>query len=197
MNKHEVVLGQIIEGDVSRDAIHIAVAPVVASSKLLPSQDIGMVDPQNNPTWVGACNNPIGIVDPFLTSVVITGTKFWMFLYPNTITSLRHDWTHPAFESVQSTDRVASLQWMKNFAAEHYYYPNYYTQGEKPVNYTAEEIINHATDFLKTGDKHVQQGSESLRDSTDSIEFWQHHEAITGIETGDNDRMDVPFCCTC
>ncbi len=200
MNKSEITLGKIIEGDANRDAIHIAVAPVVAISRLAPGQDIGFME-SDNQVLVGICDKPIGIVDPFLYRMVFKDQKFWMFLYPNTITSLRHDWTHPAFESVQSADKGTSLEssmkWMENFAAEHHYFPNYYTDGETSVPYTAEEIINHVTDFLKTGDRYVQQGSESLRDCTNSAEFWRHYERITGNDPGDDARKEVPFCCTC
>jgi uncharacterized protein (TIGR02996 family) len=92
-------LGSLIEdGDRRRDAIHIAVAPVTAAERLQPSQHVGLVS--HDTERVGAMRSPtscIGIVDPFLTQAVEEGQRFWLFLYPNTVTSLRHAWTHPAF----------------------------------------------------------------------------------------------------
>ena len=90
-------LGQLIEdGDRRRDAIHIAVAPVTAAGRLAPGQHVGLVE-EGNLELVGPCDRPIGAVDPFLAAEVEPGQRFWLFLYPNTITGLRHVWTHPAF----------------------------------------------------------------------------------------------------
>ena len=90
-------LGQLIEdGDRRRDAIHIAVAPVTAAGRLAPGQHVGLVE-EGNPELVGPCGRNIGIVDPFRTAEVEPGQRFWLFLYPGTITGLRHVWTHPAF----------------------------------------------------------------------------------------------------
>jgi hypothetical protein len=90
-------LGQLImDGDRRRDAIHIAVAPVTAVGRLRPGQHVGLVQ-EGNLELVGPGNRNIGVVDPFLTEEVEAGQRFWLFLYPGTITGLRHVWTHPAF----------------------------------------------------------------------------------------------------
>ena len=86
------MVGKLAADDAKRDAIHIAIAPVVASEELTAGQDIGPVGDR-----FGPCAKPIGIVDPFLQTSVAKGERFYLFLYPNTITSLRHVWTHPAF----------------------------------------------------------------------------------------------------
>jgi hypothetical protein len=89
-------VGQLIAGEARRDAIHVAVAPVVAAHTLRPGDHVGL-----RPDGRAAeASNPIGIVDPFLRAPVAEGQRFWLFLYPNTITSLRHVWTHPAFRAV-------------------------------------------------------------------------------------------------
>jgi hypothetical protein len=90
-------LGQLIEdGDRRRDAIHIAVAPVTAADRLAPGQHVGLVQ-EGNVELVGPCERNIGVVDPFLAEEVEPGQRFWLFLYPGTITGLRHVWTHPQF----------------------------------------------------------------------------------------------------
>ena len=90
-------LGQLVsDGDRRRDAIHIAVAPVTAADRLAPGQHVGLIQ-EGNLELVGPCNRNIGVVDPFLAEDVEPGQRFWLFLYPGTITGLRHVWTHPAF----------------------------------------------------------------------------------------------------
>src|SRR5262249_45454600 len=87
-------LGEAPDEDARRDAVHIAVAPVVAAARLQPGQHVELrQDGRGQPG-----DKPVGIVDPFLTDSVLPGERFWLFLYPGTITSLRHVWTHPAFK---------------------------------------------------------------------------------------------------
>ncbi len=86
-------LGMILIGQHERDAVHVAIAPVLADTDLQPGAHVGL-------TRIGTAKcmkDTIGVVDPFLTRMVKWGEQFFLFLYPSTITSLRHDWTHPAF----------------------------------------------------------------------------------------------------
>ena len=98
-----------------RDAIHIAVIPVIAGQFLSPSERVRIVD--------GFAyyddEAPTGIVDPFLTQEVEEGKSFWLFLMPETITDIRHHWTHPAFDiHTPKYSKEESEKWLRKFCAE-------------------------------------------------------------------------------
>lgn len=88
-------MGKILEKDMSRDAVHIAVVPVLASERLYPGEHIGLLPDGYASAHLSV--NKIGIVDPYLRDAVRQGQRFFMMLYPGSITSLKHQWTHPAF----------------------------------------------------------------------------------------------------
>jgi hypothetical protein len=77
-----------------RDAVHVAIVPTVASEKLFPGQHVGADGARS---IAGA----VGIVDPYLRHPVEKGQTFFLFLYPGSVTSLRHVWTHPAFKEAR------------------------------------------------------------------------------------------------
>lgn len=93
----ELGIGKLVENDgQGRDAIHVAVVPVIAAVRLRPGCRVGL--DEDGRAEISETRHCIGIVDPFLEEWVEEGQKFWLFLYPGTITSLRHVWTHPAFK---------------------------------------------------------------------------------------------------
>lgn len=92
------MLGKLVEGPVERDAVHIAVVPMVAGEMLTRGDPIGIL--RDGTAGYGA--TPIGVVDPFLPHDVAKGQTFWLFLNPGSITSLRHEWTHPAFDTPEA-----------------------------------------------------------------------------------------------
>ena len=73
-----------------RDAVHIAVVAMPVAVRVYPGQTVGIRDRLIDPTA-----NPVGIVDPFLKESVNIGERCFLFLYPGSITSLMHVWTHP------------------------------------------------------------------------------------------------------
>lgn len=98
-------LGMIHFKPEARDAIHLAVEPVLAAQKLFVGQKIGIVNGVAFPMGfvirqVGKENVVVpyhGIVDPFLPRPAEEGETFWFVMAPRMVASLRHVWEHPDF----------------------------------------------------------------------------------------------------
>ena len=174
-------LGHLIDGNQQRDAIHIAIAPVVAAEVLHPGDRIGFVDPAN-PEMVRRHGIHIGIVDPFLIRRIVPGQRFWMLLFPGTITSLRHDWTHPAFSEV-SHDRGFAEQWLRVYAVRISTYD------------TPEVAFSNLIEGLRSGEISAH-GSDlhSLDDLKDADDLKRYAEDYLGISI---DWGKFSFGCSC
>jgi hypothetical protein len=199
---HDIQLGQLIDESQQRDAIHIAVAPVVAAEKIYPADDIGFVTEGDTTRVSTAAANKIGIVDPFLKKPVQPEQRFFMFLYPQTITSLRHDWTHPAFESeakrqfpslgdpmddIRDRSRERSEAWLRDFCRNSVDAPAY------------EHMMNAIQCQGGYGDGGYLDGDHLLihgNDASGSIpdEFWDHVEIVLGKKF---DVRPTYFSCSC
>ncbi len=90
---NEAKLGQLIDSTAMRDAIHVAIVPVTAPCDLEPGTHVDSTGYPAGYVDLGA----VGIVDPYLRRTVKKGERFWLCLYPGTVTGMRHHWTHPAF----------------------------------------------------------------------------------------------------
>lgn len=176
-------LGQIITTPQARDAIHIAVVPVVADDKLRPGEKVWL---ENGKARLGSINS-IGVVDPFLLGSVEPGQTFWLFLNPGSITSLRHEWTHPAFAAPAPipADKSASEQWLRDFA-QRSDCPGYF------------ELMGKAAAFC---DGDTGWSEEYLHfDGSDAHgeippEFWTHFEVVTGKRP--EGAKPTYFSCSC
>lgn len=98
-------LGTIHTREEKRDAIHLGVEPVEAGEHLNPSEHIG-IGPDGKAyssvdSSVYSNIKALGVADPFLTRTINPGEKFWLVVYPRQITSLRHCWEHPDFDSTE------------------------------------------------------------------------------------------------
>lgn len=180
MAKDAIPLGKLIETTESRDAVHIAIAPTIAGTWLKPGEHISIIDGK---AFRGG--ETIGVVDPFLKSNVKQGQKFFICLYPGSITSLKHHWEHPAFssekpEKTQEFDNPSSREWITRFAER--------------LGYDYEEMIHAAKNYLRDG-RYFNGGSRFEGESVPD-EFWDHFEKSTGINVEYDNRNNF-FSCAC
>ena len=68
-----------------RDAIHMAVIPAVAGCRLMPGQPVVIKD---DVAFASLGISPVGVVNPFRSSIVEVGDRFWLCLKPGTVTGL-------------------------------------------------------------------------------------------------------------
>lgn len=181
-------LGTIIDDTAKRDAIHLAVAPAVAGQRLEAGWHVTVVDGVASTADDGDEDAPIGIVDPFLKRPVKKGEHFWVVLYPRTIQSLRHVWTHPAFAddpAIQSTsttpntDRSSESEaWLRDFIG-----------GSDCPSY--ETIMALVSDDDSPDCIYIRGTSAT---GTIPLEFWHHAEIVLGRKL--NSRATY-FACSC
>lgn len=182
-------LGTIIGESAGRDAIHLAVEPVIAAHSLRPGDDVGFVE-----GGVGECDNPVGIVDPFLKAKVKKGERFWLVVYPRQITSLRHVWTHPAFGEpgipMPDNRKAASEAWLRNFC-ETEDCPGYETVMEAVTN-DKEEGGDGNFGWWKEDDYIGFRGIDAH--ASIPPEFWEHVENVIGRKLS---KHQSSFTCSC
>jgi hypothetical protein len=190
----EIQLGEIITTPQERDAIHIAVVPVTAMSWLSPGSRVGVNDAR---THADTCYPHIGVVDPFLRRdrSVEPGQQFWLFLFPNTVTGMRHHWTHPVFDENPVESRENSEQWLREFAKN-----NDCPDFDDLISAaTGRNLSNVDPKFY--AEAYVNDGEYLLfngRDAHGRIppEFWKHLEIYTGVKIPE-EKKPANFSCSC
>lgn len=182
-------LGTIIESG-GRDAIHLAVEPVIAAEDLYPGQHVGLGAD-------GATTNGVkklGIVDPFIVGPIPKGKMFWLVVYPRQITSLRHVWEHPDFVEKKSpvsnegilTEKEKSEEWIRGFADRIQQHPNRLMEA-------AEIWVNSEGDGRWP--EYTYDNSETYKDYYNEFpEFWKHYEIVTGRAPRSAESF---FTCSC
>jgi hypothetical protein len=180
-------LGTIIDEEQARDAIHLAVEPVIAAHNMEAGAHVGLLDDGRASEFA---SKHLGIVDPFLTDGVVAGERFWLIVYPRQITSLRHVWAHPDFPEAPDVALApkysASEQWIRNFADSVSLHYDVLMEGAERWVSTHDNIWGG--EYLCFGG--LLEG-ESVPD-----EFWVHYDAVTGSTTPEAKRGSF-FTCAC
>lgn len=176
-------MGEVLPDDVGgRDAVHVAVIAVRAATALSPGQRVG-VERKPDGEYVARVGSgtteAIGIVDPFLDANLKEGERFWLYLYPRSITSLAHRWTHPAFaDNAANTqysppsEKLVSEQWLKDFCA-HADCPGFHAVMGK-----AEHIADGGSGSNWDDEYMHFDGMDAHGEIPE--EFWRHVEIVLG-----------------
>lgn len=192
MNDTQSKIGSILT-DATKDAIHIAVLPVRAHRALTAGQHIGVEIIGGE--HVSRDEFPLGVVDPFVGRVA-QGDRFFLFLYPNTVSAMRHEWEHPGVPSVDRPLMTveASEKWLREFAESHDC-PSY----EGLLKAALGEDLEMEDEF---GYYSYENDGEHLvfygLDAHGEIppEFWDHVEVVTGKRIPSTKRATY-FSCSC
>ncbi len=183
-------MGALLPNDVSgRDAVHVAVFSAQSTEKLFPGQDLSIESRNDANAVVTSTGTLIGIVDPFIKAAIPPGERFWVYLYPRTITALSHKWSHPSFEATDSVyatpdTKLSSEQWLRNFCAE---YDN------EDYDFDMMKILKGVFDGDHWADYITIMGSDANGDIP--IEVWHHCSIVFGKPI----PKSVPtyFSCSC
>lgn len=172
-------LGTIIDDTQKRDAIHLAVLPMIASGTLRPGEDVGVIHGKAS----FDAEPKLGIVDPFLKRDVLAGERFWLVLYPRMVTSLRHVWSHPAFPDEGANVSSSGFAHHPVIAA---------LADEAGLSY--DELMDGAQGFVDSGEYMSQGGRwEGVYAGDD---FWDAFEQVTGKKVPEDNRGGI-FSCSC
>lgn len=182
-------LGTIHVAPQKRDAIHLAVEPVIAGERLRPGEHINVTDGVAYGTEVGT---GLGIVDPFLPRALKKGEPFWFVMYPRMVHSLRHVWTHPQFADEAEVVEPGRISKEAHIVKSE----DWIAQHANELGLSADMLMEYASGWLQDEDHIVQHGSERWRDNFNPTEFWHHYEVVTGTVVDPEKKQSI-FCCSC
>lgn len=183
----DVELGKLIKGEAERDAIHIAVFPMIAGEMLYPQSRVKIKYGTKNvaldqPSWSG---KSIGIVDPFLIQPVREGQGFYCCLYPNTVTGMRHHWQHPKID-IEFKEPSESEYWLREFCDQ--------------WNFDFDDLICSSTDreddwpYITANGIDLHSKEELGEDHS---LFWHHLEQYTNQKFDQEHRENFHWSCSC
>lgn len=174
-------IGQFAEATANRDAIHIAVAPVEAIEQLAPGQRVRLKD--GKAELCEHKHEAVGVVDPYLDAMVNRGQRFWLFLFPGSVTSMRHEWTHRAFVANPPAGLpTPSEMWLREFAGR--------------VGHDYERVLKAAGTALDRGGAWAGDEDDQERYNNEKVNLLIHAALVLG-KTPPADPEDVYFSCAC
>ena len=171
------MLGKKPDASEQRDAIHVAIIPQLAGMKLYPGDRV-KVHPTDPRAVRADDGGGEGIVDPFLYGPVHEGETFWLVLHPETVTGMRHHWSHPLFDGEQTEVEPPDEVIQRTADA---------------CGKTVSALMADARAYIQHGDWRADN-SERYKDA-DWEAFWPAFNAVEGENV--NPEHYAPYSCSC
>jgi hypothetical protein len=208
-------IGKKLRGDEQRDAIHIAIMPVVSGEDYLSAGDeVALVYGTKNvvkrkDSTYG--HQTLGVIDPFFgmgpnvdyeARTIHKGDTVWCFLRPGTITGLRHEWTRPDIDN-QPQPSSESEKWLRAFA------DRWMFDYDEMIGVASLGVIKSNFDIPALPEMNGREFDQDWitargRDlhSRDELGedydlFWSHMQKLTGQTFSAEHREKVKWSCTC
>ncbi len=181
--------GTVFDTDMPRDAVHVACISGQAQERLQPGQHVGYKN--GVITTVG---DKIGIIDPFIIGPIKFGERCWIFIYPRTVTGLRHAWEHPDIKSKESDVEEdpkwdPSKPWESPAGAA-----EYIAREAINVGVSVPRLMDGARNWITTGQgMYMGEREEWLMDEE---KFWKAYETVSGQKVRE-DQYESFFRCAC
>lgn len=187
---HTPQLGKLIDSPQQRDAVHIAIVPLIAGEHLDAGEKFRLAYGTKNIALRGDYNEDsevAGVVDPFLPGWggVEKGQEFWGLLFPNTVTGMRHEWFNPTFDE-PAVGKDEHEKWLRGFCDR--------------WNFNFDELITAGVGANPDWRCVVARGID-LHSATELGEdeqlFWEHLEKFTQKTFSQEHRNQMGWSCTC
>jgi hypothetical protein len=181
-------IGKKLSAEAQRDAIHIAVLPVVADDDwIAPGETVRLAEGTNNLVRRAQGGPSIGIADPFLNEPIRKQDRFWVFIHPNTVTGMRHEWEHPQIDHSKPATNESEA-WLQQFALE-------WSLDYDELIAEASAKSAHSGDHYVTAQGIDLHGAQEL--GSDHDLFWSHLQNLTGKQFDLQHRNNFGWSCTC
>lgn len=183
-----VQLGQKITSAAERDAVHVALIPLVIGKEdyLHQGSLFRIKYGTHNVALRGHTReDSLGVIDPFLDEYLSEGDRCWGVLFPNMVTGMRHHWFHPAFDNVGVPKNIHE-SWLRDFACR--------------WNFDWDELMAAATDTDEDWRYVVARGTDLHSKGElgeDHSLFWHHLEAFLDRTFTDEEKDGMGWSCTC
>lgn len=190
---NEPQLGRLIEGDdAQRDAIHIAIIPLIIGEDYMQHGErfrlkYGSKTIALSGEYENGATPTLGILDPFIDTFksIMEGQKVWGFLFPGTVTGMRHHWKHPSFDKEETPENIYEV-WLREFADKWNF--NFSQLIEAGIGEGKELPYVVANGF----DLHTADELEG-----DEEKFWYNLEMYTKKNFSPEHRKGLTWSCTC